>query len=47
MSFSTQTSAKETQISIEEKLEKRRRNLLAGLCSKKVVLFVDDVNMAS
>ena len=47
MSFSSQTAAKETQLSIEEKLEKRRRNLLAGPNGKKVVLFIDDVNMPS
>jgi dynein heavy chain len=47
MSFSSQTAAKETQISIEEKLEKRRRNLLAGPHNRKVVLFIDDVNMPS
>lgn len=45
LSFSSQTSSKETQNQIEDKLEKRRRNLLAGPNSKKVVLFIDDVNM--
>ena len=30
---------------IEDKLEKRRRNLLSGPAGKKVVIFIDDVNM--
>jgi dynein heavy chain len=45
MSFSSQTSSKETQTQIEDKLEKRRRNLLAGPANRKVALFIDDVNM--
>jgi len=45
ISFSSQTSSKETQNLIEEKLEKRRKNLLAGPNGKKVILFIDDVNM--
>ena len=45
LSFSSQTSSKETQNQIEDKLEKRRRNLLAGPNGRKVILFIDDVNM--
>ena len=45
LSFSSQTSSKETQNQIEDKLEKRRRNLLSGPNGRKVVLFIDDVNM--
>ena len=45
LSFSSQTSSKETQNQIEDKLEKRRRTLLAGPNGKKVILFIDDVNM--
>jgi dynein heavy chain len=45
LSFSSQTSSKEVQSQIEEKLEKRRRTLLAGPNGKKVILFIDDVNM--
>lgn len=45
LSFSSQTAAKETQLMIEDKLEKKRRTLLGGHGSNKVVLFVDDVNM--
>jgi dynein heavy chain len=45
LSFSSQTSSKEVQSQIEEKLEKRRRTQLAGPNGKKVILFIDDVNM--
>lgn len=45
LSFSSQTSSKETQNQIEDKLEKRRRTLLGGPNGKKVILFIDDVNM--
>jgi dynein heavy chain len=34
-----------TQALIEDKLEKRRRNLLAGPANKKMAIFIDDVNM--
>jgi dynein heavy chain len=45
ISFSSQTSSKETQSLIEEKLDRKRKNLLAGPNGKKVILFIDDVNM--
>ncbi len=45
LSFSSQTSAKETQRKIEDKLEKKKRNLLSGNKNQNVIIFVDDVNM--
>jgi dynein heavy chain len=43
--FSAQTDSNVTQITIEGKLEKKRKTLLGAPANKKVVLFVDDVNM--
>ncbi|CAM9277540.1 unnamed protein product [Ascophyllum nodosum] len=45
VNFSAQTSSLVTQASIEGKLEKKRKNLLGAPAAKKVVIFVDDVNM--
>eukprot|EP01029_Cantina_marsupialis_P009144 TRINITY_DN2137_c0_g5_i1.p1 TRINITY_DN2137_c0_g5~~TRINITY_DN2137_c0_g5_i1.p1 ORF type:complete len:3984 (-),score=1416.37 TRINITY_DN2137_c0_g5_i1:203-12154(-) len=45
LNFSAQTESKGTQTTIENKLEKKRKNLLGGPSNKKVVIFVDDVNM--
>ena len=45
LSFSSQTSAVDTQRAIEDKLEKKRRNLLGGIRNTRVIVFIDDVNM--
>jgi dynein heavy chain len=45
--FSSHTQSSETQFSIEDKLERRRRNLLGGHYNKKVVIYIDDINMPS
>lgn len=43
--FSAQTSSIRTQQIIETKLEKKRKNLLGAPVGKRVVMFIDDVNM--
>eukprot|EP01038_Epipyxis_sp_PR26KG_P006339 gene6339-8727_t len=45
MNFSAQSRSDVTQITIESKLEKKRKNLLGAPSGKRVVIFVDDVNM--
>ncbi|GBG29459.1 Dynein heavy chain 1, axonemal [Hondaea fermentalgiana] len=45
MSFSAQTSSFVTQNTIEGKLEKKRKTLLGAPAGRRVVIFVDDVNM--
>ena len=45
ISFSAQTQAIDTQLLIEGKLEKKRKTRLGAPVNKRVVFFVDDVNM--
>lgn len=45
LNFSAQTSSFRTQEILEVKLEKRKKTLLGAPIGKRVVLFVDDVNM--
>lgn len=45
LSFSAQTSSARTQEILEANLEKKRKALLGAPVGKKVLVFVDDVNM--
>ncbi|CAF0752073.1 unnamed protein product [Brachionus calyciflorus] len=45
LNFSAQTSSKRTQEMIETKLEKRRKNVLGAPKNKRMIIFIDDLNM--
>lgn len=45
MNFSAQTNSFRTQEILELKLDKRKRTLLGAPIGKRVIIFVDDINM--
>jgi dynein heavy chain len=45
LTFTAQTSSARTQQIIESKLEKKRKTVLGAPVGKKIILYVDDVNM--
>ena len=45
INFSAQTASLDTQLTIEGKLEKKKKTQLGAPTGKRIVIFVDDVNM--
>ena len=45
LTFSSKTTAAQTQRLLEEKLDKRRKGVLEGHGGKSVIVYIDDVNM--
>ena len=45
LNFSAQTASLDTQMTIEGKLEKKKKTQLGAPTGKRIVVFVDDVNM--
>jgi dynein heavy chain len=45
VNFSARTASIDTQVAIEAKMEKKKKTLLGAPTGKRIVLFVDDVNM--
>jgi dynein heavy chain len=45
LNFSAQTNSRRTQEIIEGKLEKKRKNIIGAPAGKRIIIFVDDLNM--
>lgn len=45
LNFSARTPSKGSQLTIEEKMERKKKDLLGPPANKRAVVFVDDVNM--